>query len=236
MARPAAPTDSGSWGFFVYGHAMIRVACFIDGFNLYHSLKRLRLQHLKWLDLRKLMERQVSPRSEVVTDVYYFSAYATWLGPQVVRHAEYVRALEAHGVTPILGQFKEKDRACKSCGATWKGHEEKETDVSIALYVLNEAYKNTYDKALVVSRDSDLKPAVAMVRALFPAKELMIVAPPNSGHSNDLIAVASSKRKISLRQVEQSLFPQTVIDRATGAVAATRPSKFDPPAGWAPPP
>jgi uncharacterized LabA/DUF88 family protein len=213
---------------------MIRVACFIDGFNLYHSLKRLRMQHLKWVDLRKLMERQVAAHSETITDVYYFSAYANWLAPQAVRHVDYVKALQTAGVTTILGQFKEKDRSCKACGASWKGHEEKETDVSIALYILNEAYKDSYDKALIVSRDSDLKPAVSMVRSQFPNKELTIVAPPNSGHSNDLIAVASSKRKISVRQVEQCLFPAEIVD-AAGAVVVKRPSKFDPPNGWTPP-
>jgi uncharacterized LabA/DUF88 family protein len=213
---------------------MIRVACFIDGFNLYHSLKALHLQHLKWVDLRKLMKRQISGRSETITDVYYFSAYAYWLAPQAIRHQEYVKALQASGVTTILGQFKEKDRHCSSCGTQWKGHEEKETDVSIALYILNEAYKDAYDKALVVSRDSDLKPAVSMVRALFPKKEIVIVAPPNKGHSNDLIAVASGKRKINVRQVEQCLLGPAILD-AAGNVIATRPARYAPPAGWVAP-
>ena len=208
---------------------MIRAACFIDGFNLYHSLKRLQGQHLKWLDLAKLMGRQIAPKSETITAIYYFSAYATWLPAEQARHEEYVRALEATGVTPIMGQFKEKDRLCKSCGARWKGHEEKETDVNIALWMLNEAVRDTYDKALLVTRDSDLKPALQMIRAQFPTKELMVVAPPHMGHSNDLIGVAHSKRKISLPQVEQSLFGAQVLCPKTGNVLATRPVKYDPP-------
>ncbi|HEX6860932.1 MAG TPA: NYN domain-containing protein [Caulobacteraceae bacterium] len=208
---------------------MIRVACFIDGFNLYHSLKRLKAQHLKWVDLHKLMCRQIAARSERVSAVYYFSAFADWLPAERQRHEEYVRALESTGVQPILGQFKEKDRSCKTCGAHWKGHEEKETDVNIALWLINEAYRDTYDKALIVSRDSDLKPALQMVRSQFAEKELTVVAPPNSGHSNDLIGVAHSKRKITVAQVADCLFPQQVLCPTNGTVLATRPAKFDPP-------
>lgn len=46
----------------------------------------------------------------------------------------YVAALRYVGVVPVMGQFKNKDRWCNSCGAKWMGHEEKETDVNIALY------------------------------------------------------------------------------------------------------
>lgn len=59
------------------------------------------------------------------------------------------------------------------------GHEEKETDVNIALYLVNEAYKNSYDTALILSRDSDLKPAIAMIRKEFSDKEVIAVAPPS---------------------------------------------------------
>lgn len=157
-------------GFFIYTVQMIRVSSFIDGFNLYHALKRLDGAHLRWVNLWALMERQIRPRSEELTAVYYFSAYAQWLPAQRERYKKYVAALEASNVVPILGQFKIKDRECPSCSHAWKGHEEKETDVNIALYMLNEAYKNTYDLALLVSRDSDLKPAVKMILDQFPDK------------------------------------------------------------------
>src|SRR5262245_56901253 len=134
-----------------------------------------------------------------------------------------------------MGQFKIKDRRCFKCGARWIGHEEKETDVNIALYLLNAAYRNTYDRAYVVSRDSALKPAVELVLTQFPNKEIVVVAPPELGHSNDLTRVAGNKRSIKRRQVETSLFPATIVDPA-GNVIATRPSKYDPPPAIAPNP
>ncbi|WP_157384504.1 NYN domain-containing protein [Nitratireductor soli] len=207
---------------------MIRASFFIDGFNLYHALKRLNAPHLKWADLPKLMQRQISPKSERIADIFYFSAYAYWWPDRRRRHEEYVRALESSGVEIVLGHFKRKDGKCNSCGARWDAHEEKETDVNIALCILNEAYKDTYDRAYIVSRDSDLKPAIAMVKAQFPHKEVIVVAPPNLGHATDLIQVADAKRKISTLQVEQSLFPEFVID-AGGNVVAKRPAEYNPP-------
>ncbi len=206
---------------------MIRSAFFIDGFNLYHALLRLNAPHLKWVDLRSLMNRQTS-KSETVGAVYYFSAYADWLPGPRSRHERYVAALIASDVTVILGNFKKKDRYCKHCGHISIGHEEKETDVNIALCLLNEAYKDTYDRAYVVSRDSDLKPAISMVRSEFPGKEVIVVAPPHFGHSVDLLAVATGKRKISVPQIEACLFPEIVID-AGGNVASTRPVEYQPP-------
>jgi hypothetical protein len=120
---------------------MTRSSFFIDGFNFYHALDKLGESHLKWVNLFQLMGRLISPRSETIADVFYFSAYAHWLPSKKARHEEYVKALKHAGVTVVLGHFKDKDRGCNSCGARWKGHEEKETDVNIALCLLNEAYK-----------------------------------------------------------------------------------------------
>lgn len=158
----------------------MRSSFFIDGFNFYHALRRLDGPHLKWVNLRTLMERQTS-KSETISKVYYFSAYADWLPGPRRRHERYVAALAAADVEIILGNFKKKDRYCSYCKTVTVGHEEKETDVNIALCMLNEAYKDTYDRAYLVSRDSDLKPAIAMVRNEFPAKEVVVVAPPTLG-------------------------------------------------------
>jgi len=224
MVRPAAPTGSGSWGFFM-SFLMTRVAVFIDGFNLYHALLKFRDNRVKWLDLRALSEALITPRSEAITAIYYFSAIAHWLPEPASRHEQYIAALRARGIQIVLGHFKNKDRNCNSCGARWIGHEEKETDVNIALFLLNSAYKDEYDKALLITRDSDLVPAVAMVRNEFPAKNITAVAPPLMGHSNDLIRVATAKRKITPAQVWRSLLPAVVYD-AFGNPVAYRPERY----------
>jgi hypothetical protein len=96
MACHVAPTDFGSWGLFFCADfsyipfRMIRSAFFIDGFNLYHALKRLGSHYLKWVDLNALMGRLIAPKSETIVAIYYFSAYAHWLPDQWKRHQEYM--------------------------------------------------------------------------------------------------------------------------------------------------
>lgn len=207
-----------------------RVVAYIDGFNLYHALDALRRPHLKWVDLRKLCQVFIDPKLHQLEAVYYFSAFATWLPGPSSRHRQYVAALEASGVTPVMGHFKEKDRQCKSCGCQWKAHEEKETDVNAALYILNGAHQNIYDEAFVFSRDSDLAPAVRMVLKNYPDKKIKIIAPENLRHSKEL-AQAAGQKVASIREIhlERCLLPQHVLNSETGNIVATRPNEYAPP-------
>jgi hypothetical protein len=202
------------------------VAFYIDGFNLYHALDRMSADQAKWLDLMALARRLIRPASETITGVFYFSAYAHWLPEPMARHEAYVKALGATGVDCIMGHFKNKHRQCANCRTRWIAHEEKETDVSIGIHLLNDAYKGLYEKAYLVTRDSDLMPAVRMVTREFPNKEIVAVAPPLMGHSNDLIGVCQSKKKITPNQVMECLLPKYVKDD-NGSTVATRPAKHD---------
>ncbi len=206
---------------------MIRSSFFIDGFNLYHALKRLNAPHLKWVDLNQLMQQQIAPKTERIQSVFYFSAFAHWLPNEAARHREYVNALSATGVSIVMGHFKSKPRHCLKCGTGWTQHEEKETDVNIALYILNEAYQDHFDRAYIVSRDSDLKPAIDMIGRYFPNKQVFVIAPPHLGHSNDLLRSAHGKKRITMAQIERCLFPAEIKD-AFGKVVATRPLAYAP--------
>jgi uncharacterized LabA/DUF88 family protein len=220
------PRRSRLAGFFYLGGRVKRVVCLVDGFNLYHAIKRLKRPELKWLDLRALAERHTRPQSEQLTQVIYFSAYATWLPAQKKRHEVYVRALKERSVTVVLGHFKEKSRSCVKCGAKWKGHEEKETDVNIALALLRLAHRDDFDRCLLVTRDSDLAPAVRMVLADFPQKTVTVVCPPNFGHSSELIqATGGQKAKITVDQLEKCQLPELFLGPA-GHIIAKRPLEF----------
>ena len=78
-----------------------RVAAYYDGFNLYHAIDDLQQPHLKWVDLQKLARQIIRPQSQQIVAVRYFSAPAnhysnTPLYEKLLRHREYVRALEAN--------------------------------------------------------------------------------------------------------------------------------------------
>lgn len=205
---------------------MVRVRAYIDGYNLYHAIVRLRTPHLKWVDLWALCNTFVPPKSAELVGVHYSTAYAHWLPRQMARHEIYVAAQEARGVTVHLAKFKTKDRKCPKCGHTHRGHEEKETDVHIALSLLDHARQDLYDTALLVSRDSDLAPALRMTKLSFPHKDLRVVAPPGLGHSNELLGVADGKYKIQKKHLERCLLPQTMF--GTDGQPIHRPPDYAP--------
>ncbi|MCK6553407.1 NYN domain-containing protein [Candidatus Binatia bacterium] len=206
----------------------------MDGFNLYHAIRDLRLPHLKWVDLWALLERFARPPAAELRTVYYFSAYATWLKEQHLRHAQYVAALGAHRVTPVLGNFKKKTYRCKQCEQTIEGHEEKETDVNLALGLYRGAVKDEYDLALVVSGDSDLAPAVRAVKRDFPVKRILIVTPVGRKASYDLLDAAGGPRmgrEMRRSHIAAALLPRYVYANPSGELVATRPKEYDPPPG-----
>lgn len=108
------------------------------------------------------------------------------------------------------------------CGAQWVSHEEKEIDVNLALAMLDLAYKDQYDTAFVLSRDSDLAPAIHKVKQNFPIKKVIVFAPYNYRHSAELIQAADSYKTINLKRISTSLFPADIYD-AGGNLVVKRP-------------
>ena len=160
--------------------------------------------------------------------MFYFSAYAEHISESKQKcQKAYIRALELTGVTPILGHFKKKNRKCPSCNYRWIGHEEKETDVNIALFLLDLAYQNVFDRALIISNDSDLAPAIQIVRRRFPKKQITTVAPPHYFHSRELIQVSTEKTKIRIEHLERCLLPPVVTD-ASHLLSISCPQEYLP--------
>jgi uncharacterized LabA/DUF88 family protein len=211
------------------------VACFIDGFNLYHAVDALRddagrpLHYLKWLDLWGLASAFVPPTTQRLTSVYYFSAYATWLPDAYERHKSYTSVLQARGVTLVMGKFKEKSRSCRNCGASWKAHEEKESDVNLAVELVRQAHIGAIDRALLITADSDLCPAIRLVRESFPKIDVQVLTPPDGYDlARELRGIAPTVR-IRKKHLHRNLLPtETVLPNGR---KVTRPSKYEPPTG-----
>jgi len=199
-----------------------RVISYIDGFNLYHALDDFHQPHLKWSNLWNLSESLLRADEKLVT-VKYFSAFATWLPGPFARHRQYVRALECFGVQSIMGRFKGKMRQCQQCGVRWKSHEEKETDVNIAIHLIKDALTDQFDRAIVVSADSDLVPAVKMAKEPDRRKEISVVAPPGRfSHARDLRPIL----EITVGRIKKHLLPQQMVHQDGSIVI--RPSEYDP--------
>lgn len=89
------------------------------------------------------------------------------------------------------------------------------------------AYQDLFDRALMITNDSDLAPAIQMTRKRFPERRITTIAPPNYYHSNELIKVSSDKVRIRVEHLERSLLPPVVTD-ASRFISVSRPSEYAP--------
>jgi len=164
----------------------VRVAFLIDGFNVYHSIREAIKDaggSLKWLDHLGLCKSYLSVfgRDARIESVTYFSAYATHLQQThpdvIVRHRTYISALRSTGVEVVMGRFKWHPRWCPLCKQQSPGHEEKETDVSIAVRLMELALNDLCDTIVIVSGDTDLLPAIRAVQRNRPDKQVWVAFP-----------------------------------------------------------
>ena len=166
---------------------MSRYSFYIDGLNVYHALsdpdpvtKARKYAKYKWLNYRKLAEKVVSAKDTIV-DIYCFTAIVDWniqtKQHSRFRHNLYNKVLRSVGVEIVKGRFLKKRVMCHLCHRYFKTHEEKRTDVNIALKLLTDAIEDRYDKALIISADSDLIPAIEAVHKVTPDKEVGVMFP-----------------------------------------------------------
>ncbi len=185
-----------------------RAAVYVDGFNLYHSIKNMKIDRLKWLSLSSLANLLIPKNDEEIVCVKYFSALATHRGKSSeVRHRTYISALESEGVQCLLGRFKGQQRVCRNCGTKWKHPEEKETDVSIAIHMIADAYDDLFDVCYLISADTDLVPPLQMIKTKLPHKIIVAVSPPNRPHGQHIRNIAHRSLKLNSSQLARCRLP-----------------------------
>lgn len=201
---------------------MDNVTVYIDGFNLYHGLRSKHGRNLLWLDLEAVAQRLLRARQQLVA-VRYFTANVRNDPPAQARQNAYIGALRAAtSVDVVLGRFQEKHRTCFRCGARWRTYEEKETDVNIAVAMLEDGVNEVFDTAIVLSADSDLRPAVRTLGRLRPQKRVIAVFPPRR-RSDDLRQAVHASFTLGDAIIRQSQLPVTITD-VTGSTYHRPPS------------
>lgn len=199
-----------------------RVHMFIDGFNLYHAVMNdSTLRQYRWLNFRKLGESLI-PKREELSRVFYFTAFYPGDSAKRVRHQTFIDAQRLHGVETVLGAFRRKDKFCAHCKRTFSGYEEKETDVNIVSMLFRTAINDEFDKAMILSGDSDLVPAIQALKASFPQKELEVVFPPHRV-SKHLKMVADRHMRLKEKHLASNQFPNQII---MGDVTILKPAQW----------
>lgn len=202
-------------------HSPVPVAAYVDGFNLYNGMHDARRRRGLWLDLPALIGSFLRGGQRLVA-VHYFTALV--LGPGRVRQQTYLDAAEAHGrgvFVPHVGRFQHKSVTCRRCGRAFHTYEEKESDVSLAVQLVEDAASRVFDQALLVSGDSDMAPAVQAVRRLRPDARLVALFPPRRS-SHRLQQLVDSTLRIYDKVPERFQLPDPVI--APGGARFVRPA------------
>lgn len=196
-----------------------RSTFFVDGFNLFHSVKEAEKQlperQLKWLDVPRLCRSYlhlIGGNAEL-GGVHYFTAFADHLRDEnpekVQKHRAYVRALTASGVTAHIGHFRRKKVWSHELKRWVKAYEEKETDVAIDCEVLTLALEDPLDVAVIVTRDSDFAPVHRCFISHFPGKRLLF-AFPFARVSKELKRLCPASFTISKEAYAKHQLPESV--------------------------
>ena len=96
------------------------------------------------------------------------------------------------------------------CGKSFVRHEEKETDVAMATKLLEVIVTNECDTAILVTGDTDLIPALKLVRRLLPRSAIGVMFPVFR-HNIELAAEAHYSFKINQKDIQKAQFPVEIV-------------------------
>lgn len=94
-------------------------------------------------------------------------------------------------------------------GKSYTTFEEKRTDVNIAIYLFKLAIQDKFDKAYIISGDSDLIPSIEEVKILFPHKQIGVIIP--IGRRAELLKLKCDfHMKIKEKHLKSSILPDII--------------------------
>jgi uncharacterized LabA/DUF88 family protein len=145
------------------------------------------------------------------------------------QHQEaYLQALETlPKVEIVLGKYKYKSVRCTLSACTFSGPrdfqvpEEKRSDVNIAISMIDDAYAGRTDRMIVVSGDSDLVPAIHMVKQRFPTIQITVYVPsrnPKRGAAVEIRSAADKHKTLPLNLLARCQLPNPVRGGAQGVI------------------
>jgi uncharacterized LabA/DUF88 family protein len=201
----------------------VKVISYIDGFNLYYALKNKGWRRYYWLNLHELSQRLLQPNQTLAATKYFTARVRDNLRKQQ-RQDLFIEALETIADLEVIeGSFQERTRTCTVCHQQYRTYEEKMTDVNIAIKLLEDAFYDRYDMALLISADGDLTKPIATVKQLFPHKRIVVAFPP--GYSSFALKnAADAYFTIGRKILKDSQLPPTV--QKTNGFVLHRPSNW----------
>lgn len=150
----------------------MRTYIYVDGFNLYYGA--VKDTGYKWLNLKALFTHLLLPQHDIQAIKYFTALVSGKIDPnQPLRQKTFLRAIQKHipELSVYYGHFLSHIVSAPLAHPKGKRKfidiiktEEKGSDVNLAVHVLNDAWLDAYDCAVIVSNDSDLAESLRFVK------------------------------------------------------------------------
>lgn len=218
----------------------MRTSVYIDGYNLFYGA--LKGTPYKWLDLKLLCQHLLPPECEIIK-INYYTAMVKGAPEKLIKQEAYLRALKAYipEFRCILGRYQIDEKMMPRAvptGQDSKGRiiykrgkpvlviksEEKKSDVNMAVDIVNQAWQDVYDCAVLVSNDSDLATPLHVAKDM---KKTIGLATTVGKPAAGLRKIPDFHRYITTTIIKKSQLPES-IEKPNSAPAAF----YQKPKGW----
>lgn len=203
---------------------LLNTNVYIDGLNLYYSLKNT---PYKWLNIKTLVESVLDSSWHNIVAIKYFTARVQSTltdNSKDSRQDIYLQVVQKlQKVEVIYGKFKKRDikatlsiknpeklkKIQKIIGKNvfqFSKYEEKETDVNIATHIMYDCCKENISSIALISNDTDLKLPLWFARKKFKKRVVVITPPENKKGFLALKTAQQHLQKISHKNISLEEF------------------------------
>ena len=196
---------------------MQKTYIYIDGFNLYY--RGIKNTPYRWLDLKALSQKLLN-QSHKIESIKYFTVIVSGKSDsqKPLRQQIYIRALKQHipEISIYYGHFLSNPTRAPLANPTPNQKlvkiiktEEKGSDVNLAVHLLNDAWLDKYDCAVLISNDSDLAEAIKLVKQ-HHKKKIGLLLPPRCNPSKTLMEEVDFIKSIRYNTIASSQLPNPI--------------------------
>ena len=198
---------------------MEKYIIYVDGFNLYYSIKKTKY---KWLDLKALVQSFNFKDCDISKIRYFTAEVIATEDDRTIKERQdiYLRALRTIPELEIhFGKFKRRTVKGKLLAEGNSLHkniveiekfEEKGSDVNIATFMLVDCFQAKRNIPVLISNDSDLAEPLKYIKTILKMPVGLVT--PTDSFTTDLKCYSSFQRRISEEQLKSSQFPHTLKD------------------------
>ena len=207
----------------------MKTIAYVDGFNLYYQLLK-RHPEARWLNVEALIRMYLDPVSDLIEIRYYTAKIDAKINPTApVDQQSYLNALRSTPIVkPTFGKFlttrawmrlvhppeirpRDADSVMTppypAMVRVFK-NEEKGSDVNLGVHLVQDAYLDRFEQAIIVTNDTDLLEPMRIVTQDI-GKPLGLFTPANKP-SEKLKSQASFVRHMTPADARKCQFPDRV--------------------------